>query len=237
MFWKYFFLTMVVMAFVFAALANASGIYRIGKDEGGLYMETDQDGSWYIDPSHVRDFSPGEKGTYVINDNRNGTFIVTHRGKKYPINMAAREEWERERQAFNERQRRAEGIETPVTLLNGNHVLVPVTIVNAGNEMRVQMLLDTGASTMVLHRDVADRLMLKNISSAKLMTADGSVIDSDIVKLDSVDVGPIHKQGLLASVIEHSGARVPYQGLLGMNFLKDLDYRIDFTRQMIQWKP
>ena len=221
----------------FPSFIYADGAYHIGKDEGGVYMDTDQDGSWYIDPGHGRDFSLGETGHYAIKADHNGTFIKTAKGTKYYINWKALKKWEQERHAFNEKQRQPEGIETRVNLLNGTHVLVPVTLGNEGNEMEVLMLLDTGASIMVLHREIADRLKMEITRKAKLMIANGRIIDSDIVKLDYVDVGPIKKQGLQAGVIQHTGPRVQYQGLLGMNFLKGLDYHIDYGRQVIRWGP
>ena len=63
MFRTIFFLTILML---FSAYLYAGGVYHVGRDEGGVYMETDQDGSWYIDPSHVRNFSLGETGGYVI---------------------------------------------------------------------------------------------------------------------------------------------------------------------------
>ena len=215
----------------------AGGTYHIGKDEGGVYMDTDQDGSWYIDPNHVRYFSLGETGSYVLKADNNGTFIRTAKGAKYYVNSKAQEKWERDLQSFNEQQRQKLGAETKVNLLDGTHVLVPVTIGKGKNEMEVTMLLDTGASITVIHREIADQLNLKTISKAKLMIAGGQVLDSEIVKLDFLDVGPIKKQGLEASVIEHVGPQTPYQGLLGMNFLKGVNYRIDYEREVIQWKP
>lgn len=229
-----FFLTISMLS---SSYVYAGGVYHIGKDEGGVYMDTDQDGSWYIDPSHVRYFSLGETGSYAIKSDHRGTFITTARGAKHYINSKAQEKWVHEVQTFNEKQRQNQGVETKVNLLNGTHILVPVTLGNKGNKMEVLMLLDTGASIMVLHREIADQLNLKSMRKAKLMIAGGQVLNSDIVKLDYVDVGPIKKHGLQASVIQHAGPQTPYQGLLGMNFLKGLDYRIDYAREVIQWKP
>jgi clan AA aspartic protease (TIGR02281 family) len=227
----------VILSILLPCLVSADGSYRIGKDKGGLYMETDRNGSWYIDPNHVRDFSVGETGQYVVKTDPKGTYIQTPRGVKYYINWKARESRESERRAAADKPPAAEGLETRVNLLEGTHVLVPVTIGSKGRQIQVSLLLDTGASIMVLHQEIADRLKLKGTSKAKLMTAGGKLIDTDIVRLDFVGVGPIQRQGLDAGVIQHAGPGVTYQGLLGMNFLKGLDYRIDYKRQAIRWNP
>ena len=200
-------------------------------------MQTDQDGSWYIAPDHIRNFTLGESGTYHLRTDQGGTFIDTGKGAKYHINWKAGEKWEHEIEAFNATQQKSESHETRVDLLDGFHILVPVTLDSGGRQIQARLLLDTGASIMVLHRDLADRLKLKTTGKARLIIAGGKTLDSDIVRLDSVSVGPFKKKGLQASIIPHEGPEVQYQGLLGMNFLKGANYRIDYDRQVIQWLP
>jgi predicted aspartyl protease len=56
------------------------------------------------------------------------------------------------------------------------------------------------------------------------------------VKLDSVKAGPITKKNIAAGVIDFKGPSARHQGLLGMNFLKNVVYRIDLKKQTIVWE-
>jgi hypothetical protein len=48
-------------------------------------------------------------------------------------------------------------------------------------------------------------------------------------------VGPHTEKNLLAGIIEHTGPDVAFDGLLGMNFLKNYHYTIDFENQVLLW--
>jgi hypothetical protein len=117
-----------------------------------------------------------------------------------------------------------------------NHVIVPVTISYKKKKVRANLLLDTGATNITLHRYVAEKLKVKKIKKGAIRVAGGDLIEADGVILDSVTVGPHTKINLLAGIIDHSGAKVPYDGLLGMNFLKSFPYTIDFNKKLLHWK-
>jgi clan AA aspartic protease (TIGR02281 family) len=226
---------LVISNFVFPAGLLGGENYLIGKDKGGLYMETDSDGSWYIDPQSLKLFRLGEKGKYSIGRDKSGTFIRTDKHGTFYVDVDAQQNIEQEREKFNEREKQAQEIETNV-VVEGNHVFVPALLGYGGNETEALLLLDTGASVVVLHHEITEQLNLTKTQKAKLTIAGGKAIDADIVKLDYVKVGPLIERNIHASVIRHEGPPVKYNGLLGMNFLQHCEYRIDYKKKVIKWK-
>jgi clan AA aspartic protease (TIGR02281 family) len=123
---------------------------------------------------------------------------------------------------------------TKVKIIN-NHVIVPVTLSYNRKKIRANLLLDTGASTITLHKNTAKKLKVKKTQKGSIRVAGGELIDAEAVILDSVTVGPHTEKKLMAGIIDHNGPKVTYDGLLGMNFLKNHQYRIDFKKKMLLW--
>jgi len=214
----------------------ADGTYSIGRDKQGVYMQTDKDGAWYIAEEHLRYFRVGEKGRYHTGDDAGGAYIELAKSRKFYIDISARERTERGIEEFNLMQERLDVSAETKIVVRGNQVLVPVVLCGGKAETEVLLLMDTGASRTVLHKDIAETLDIKGGGKGEIIVAGGKTVQTVVRKLNCIKVGPIKKTDLNVHIIEHQGPPVEYQGLLGMDFLRGLEYRIDFKKHVIQWK-
>jgi predicted aspartyl protease len=147
------------------------------------------------------------------------------------------EEEEKQRQEEEKaREELEKGLVTPVTI-SGNHVLVPVTLGYGGREVQTTLVLDTGADLITIHRQIADQLRLPLTKRAEVRVPGGKTINARLAELDYVRVGPYEARKAHVLIILHQGSATPHEGLLGMNFLRGLEYSIDFENQVIRWKP
>ncbi len=146
---------------------------------------------------------------------------------------AEQEEAERKRQ---EELAKAELQETSV-IIKGNRVYVPTPIGNNGVEVQTLLLLDTGASQTVVHREIAGQLNIIALKKGLSQVAGGQKIYTEMGKVDYIIIGPHTLKGANILVINHEGAAVAHQGLLGMNILRHFNYNIDFENQMMVWQP
>lgn len=217
--------------------AFAGGNFSVGRDEGGVYFETDEGQSWYIGKPDLPYFTVGQKGSYTLHTDSGGTYLLTDQRRKFYVGKGVDAPTPPLPPAFSDTPPpppSAKKKEMNV-LIHGNQVLVPVTLHNAFRKEEVLLLLDTGASIVILHKDIADRLKLKPIRTEQIVVAGGEKLPMTLVTLPKIAAGPLLKKNMVAGVIDHQGPAVPYQGLLGMNFLKGMNYTVDFEKQTIRW--
>lgn len=227
----------VLLAFLFITPVFAQRTYYIGKDEGGIYLQTDYHGGWYINKEDFGNVKIGETGIYAVGLDHNGTFLMTDKHGKIYIELEADEQLEQQIWNYNTEQIINRNIfKTKVFLLN-NQILVPAILGHGSKQTEVLLLLDTGASIIVLHKAIADQLNIKPTRKTPFTAVGGHDFVAEIAKLNYVNVGPLKKTNIKAAFIEHKGSSVPYQGFLGMNFLEGIEFQIDYKNRVIWWKP
>ena len=125
---------------------------------------------------------------------------------------------------------------TRVRIVN-NQVLVPVTLKHGGASVRLELVLDTGATRTAIHDVVTSRLPidLRAARSALAEVADGRVIRSRIARIDQLSVGPFAHGSMELEVIPYGGSDGMHDGLLGMDFLGKHRYQIDMEHELIRW--
>jgi predicted aspartyl protease len=122
-------------------------------------------------------------------------------------------------------------------ILADNQVLVPAALEYKDKTVEALLLLDTGASISLIKSDVADKLGITTEETKKGL---GQVVGGGLILVFTtrglrLTVGPHTKKGMEIGIVVHEGPPVRYDGLLGMDFLRNVRYTIDFEKHMIRW--
>jgi len=113
-----------------------------------------------------------------------------------------------------------------------SHSARGITIgVTLNNKVETEMVLDTGASLILITRGVAKKLGInldKLKPDMKVLVADGRSVDAASIVLDNVKVENSEAKNVAASVLMEERSDFGFgDGLLGMSFLRNFNFKID----------
>jgi hypothetical protein len=228
---------MLVLSFTITFAGSAiAGYYFVGRDEYGIYLETDQNGSWYIDKEDLTNFRVGDRGTYAIETDRNGTYLLFGDKNRFYIDVVAREKQVSDNRIFNQTQTDLSNRIKTKVIIKDNQVLVPTRLGLASGQLKALLLLDTGASITTINREIVAGHKIDYQKRVYMTVPGGGTISADIARARFLKVGPKKKLDVQIAVIDNEGPKSHFDGLLGMNFLRDFVYRIDYNNQCIIWR-
>ncbi len=105
--------------------------------------------------------------------------------------LATQEQAERANKAALKKKLRKH--QTPVKI-SRNRVLVPVEVSLGNRTVKLSLLLDTGATTTVLHREAVKELDLPSGKRYKARVAGGGVVMSEKIKFRHITIGPFQRK-------------------------------------------
>ena len=119
----------------------------------------------------------------------------------------------------------------PFQRMSSDTILVDVIL---NSSVRAKMILDTGASLVVLSEELAKSLKQDVSTGAQIIlhTAGGE-IDGRAVLVSKVELGGASKENVRAAVNIKKGIFNDFDGLLGMSFFSDFKVTIDYPNSVI----
>ena len=121
------------------------------------------------------------------------------------------------------------------TLRRGHLIVIPVTVNGSGP---FEFLLDTGATTTLVTPEFARQLRLRPVDRIELVTLAGSqiLVRSELAR---VSVGAQTATGIetiISDLREVRAVEPKIRGVLGMNFLAQFNFLIDYVAQRLEFE-
>lgn len=118
-----------------------------------------------------------------------------------------------------------------------DQVLVPVLLRNGGETVKVELVMDTGATRTAIHDYLASRLRIDPRSTRPSLAevADGRTINSRVARIDGLVAGPFTLSSTDVELIPYRRGEGGHDGLLGMDFLGKHRFQVDTEHELIRW--
>jgi len=144
-----------------------------------------------------------------------------------------REKWERNKAVSESKiddQGRMQSFGPKQTgFVRSQHGMTVSAIING--KLNVRLILDTGASLVVLKKSLASELGIESTdinSDIKIILADGRQSGAKHIILNSIKVEDLEVENVDAAIlIDDTQEELSADGLLGMSFLKHFNFKID----------
>jgi clan AA aspartic protease (TIGR02281 family) len=216
---SYFSLWLGVFLFGFTVAANADILYlKNGRSIEGIIKSEDS--------QNIELEVSG--GTVKFDKNQIERIVKTsHRELE-----SLRQKWETQKRGVEEKitSQRMEEESKPREVKFSKESRGIVLSVTLNKKVEATLILDTGASLIMLRRDIAGELGInldRVTPDMKVQLADGRQVNAKHIVLDNVKVENVEAKNVEAAILLEETGSLGFDGLLGMSFLNRFNFRID----------
>ncbi len=121
---------------------------------------------------------------------------------------------------------------TKISIIN-NQIYIPVTLWNNGRSTTLNMVLDTGCSHTIVPYKYLNDISAGYGQKVTSRLADGKTTVGRKAFLDMIQVGSRKERNFTVTGAKNAGA--VNSGLLGLDFLKNHTFKIDFDNRFLVW--
>ncbi len=153
-------------------------------------------------------------------------------------NSLMQQEWEKKKEKTDQdiKRLRLEEERKPreIEFSKGGQVISLNATINGKIEAR--LVLDTGATVVMLSRKIAGELGIdleKVKPDMKIQVADGRQVNAKHVLLESIKVQGTKEVNVDAAVLMEEVSGIDADGLLGMSFLKRFNFKVNYAEQKL----
>lgn len=229
---KISFIILCMVGFVFASEVLADTVYLNNgrKVEGIIEKETPDSVTLNIGFGTVK--FRREEISDIIMSTPNQRVAIR---KEWETNRKLEEEkWQKKEEGRKEMSRQKEFAPKKVGFSESNDCIMVNALLN--KKVTAELLLDTGASLVLLSKSVADELKketkLIEGDVIKMQLADGRKVNARLILLDTLSVEKAEASSIIGAVLLDSEEDIG-DGVLGMSFLSKFNFQIDNVEKKI----